>query len=145
VIVLKNQTLFSQTSKGSIMKLRHLVVSSGLAIAAAAFAYTPAFAADAVAATSGSSVSASNPAPSKKSVRVANRAFSKTVQKALFRTKGLEDTTIAVFGNAKTGHVTLAGQIESDDQEGLAVDAAKKVQGVTSVSSKLTLREQGGG
>jgi len=132
------------------MKLRHLVVSSGLALAAAAFAYTPAFAADAVAAASGSSVSASsvspsNPAPSKKSVRAANRTFSKTVQKALFRTKGLEDATIAVFGNAKTGHVTLAGQIESDDQEGLAVDAAKKVQGVTSVSSKLTLREQGGG
>ncbi|AXF11820.1 transporter [Paraburkholderia graminis] len=132
------------------MKLRHLVVSSGLALAAAAFAYTPAFAADAAAAASGSSVSASsvspsNPAPSKKSVRAANRTFSKTVQKALFRTKGLEDTTIAVFGNAKTGHVTLAGQIESDDQEGLAVDAAKKVQGVTSVSSKLTLREQGGG
>ena len=52
------------------MKLRHLVVSSGLALAAAAFAYTPAFAADAVAAASGSSVSASsvspsNPAPSK--------------------------------------------------------------------------------
>nr|WP_321574651.1 BON domain-containing protein [Paraburkholderia franconis] len=81
----------------------------------------------------------------KKSIRAANRAFSRTVQKAIFRTKGLEAASIAVFGDAKTGHVTLAGQIDSEEQDGLAVDAAQKVQGVTSVSSKLTVREQGGG
>jgi osmotically-inducible protein OsmY len=127
------------------MKLQQLVVSSGLAIALAVFATTPAFAADAVAAASDSTVATSKPAPTKKSVRVANRAFSKTVQKAIFKTKGLEATSISVFGNAKTGHVTLAGQIDSEDQDGLAVDAAKKVQGVSSVSSNLTLRQQGGG
>jgi hyperosmotically inducible protein len=123
------------------MKLPQLVVSSGLAIAVAAFAYTPAFAAGASDSTAASSVQA---APTKKSVRAANRAFSKTVQKAIFKTRGLEQATISVFGNAKTGHVTLAGQIMSEDQDGLAVDAAKQVQGVTSVSSNLTLREQGG-
>lgn len=127
------------------MKLQQLAVSSGLAIALAVFAYTPAFAADAAAAASDSTVATSKPAPTKKSVRVANRAFSKTVQKAIFKTKGLEATSISVFGNAKTGHVTLAGQIDSEDQDGLAVDAAKKVQGVSSVSSNLTLRQQGGG
>ena len=67
------------------------------------------------------------------------------VQKVLFKTKGLDATSIAVFGNAKTGQVTLAGQIGSQDQDGLAVDAAKQVHGVTSVTSKLTLRAQGGG
>lgn len=127
------------------MKLRHLVVSSGLAIAVAAFAYTPAFAADTAAAASDSTAATSKPAPTKKSVRAANRAFSKTVHKAIFKTKGLEQSTIAVFGDAKTGHVTLSGQIESQDQERIAVNAAKKVPGVTSVSSKLTLRGQGGG
>ncbi|SOE49076.1 BON domain-containing protein [Burkholderia sp. OK233] len=127
------------------MKLPQLVMNSGLAIAVAAFAYTPAFAADSTAGASNSTAAASmQAAPTKKSVRAANRAFSKTVQTAIFKTRGLEQTTISVFGNAKTGHVTLAGQIVSEDQDGLAVDAAKQVQGVTSVRSKLSLREQGG-
>lgn len=127
------------------MKLRQLVVSSGFTIAVAAFAYAPAFAADSAAGGSDSTSAVSaQETPTKKSVRVANRAFSKTVQKAIFKTRGLEQATISVFGNAKTGHVTLAGQITSEDQDGLAVDAAKQVPGVTSVNSKLTLREQGG-
>jgi hyperosmotically inducible protein len=127
------------------MKLPQLVVSSGLAIAVAAFAYTPVFAANSTTGASDSTAATSvQAAPTKKSVRAANRAFSKTIQKAIFKTRGLEQATISVFGNAKTGHVTLAGQIMSEDQDGLAVDAAKQVQGVTSVSSKLTLREQGG-
>ncbi|MFM0501437.1 BON domain-containing protein [Paraburkholderia caffeinilytica] len=126
------------------MKLRQLVVSSGVAIVLATFACTAAFAADATVATSDSTVATSKQAPTKKAVRIANRAFSKTVQKAIFKTSGLQQTSIAVFGNAKTGHVTLAGQIESQDQDGLAIEAAKKVQGVTSVSSNLTLHEQGG-
>lgn len=127
------------------MNFRQLVVSGGLAIAVAAVGYTPAFAANSAAAASDTTVATSkSETPTKKSIRAANRAFSKTVQKSLSRTKGLEETTIAAFGNAKTGHVTLAGQIASQDQDGLAVDAAKKVQGVTSVSSKLTLRQEGG-
>jgi osmotically-inducible protein OsmY len=124
------------------MKLRQFVVTSGLALSLIASAYTPAFAADAAA--SDSAASTAQATPTKKSVRAANRAFSKTVQKALFKTPGLEGTSISVFGNAKTGRVTLAGQIDSQDQDALAVAAAKKVQGVTSVSSKLTLRPEGG-
>jgi len=125
------------------MNLRQFVMGSGLA-AMLALSCTHVFAADA-AASATDTRAAAPAAPSKKSVRVANRAFSKTVQKTLLKTKGLEDTSITAFGNAKTGQVTLAGQIASEDQDHLAVETAKQVRGVTAVVSKLTLRQQGGG
>jgi osmotically-inducible protein OsmY len=128
------------------MNLRQVVVNGSLAALLAAASCMPAFAAESSDAASGATVAAAKPTgATKKSVRVANRAFSRTVQKALLKTKGLDQASIAAFGNAKTGQVTLAGQIASQDQESVAVDAAKQVHGVTSVSSKLTLREQGGG
>lgn len=131
------------------MNLRQVVVSGSLAALLAAFSTAPAFAADATGAaqsTNAANAATSQPAPAtKKSVRAANRAFSRTVQKALQKTKGLEQASIAVFGNAKTGQVTLAGQILSEDQEAVAVNAAKQVHGVTLVSSKLSLHQQGGG
>ena len=128
------------------MNLRQLIVSSGIAAATAALPFAQAFAAEPANAAPDATVATGKPAgATRKSVRIANRAFSKTVQKVLLKTRGLEQTSIAVFGDAKTGHVTLAGQIASEDQDGLAVDTAKKVQGVTSVSSKLTLRLEGGG
>ncbi|MEM5312516.1 BON domain-containing protein [Paraburkholderia sp. JHI869] len=127
------------------MKLRQLVLSTGLAFAASTMTYTAAFAVDAPAAASDTVNATSKPAAtSKKSIRAANRAFSRTVQKAIFKTKGLEAASIAVFGDAKTGHVTLSGEIASEEQDGLAVEAAQKVPGVTSVSSKLTVRQGGG-
>jgi osmotically-inducible protein OsmY len=125
------------------MNLRQFVMGSGLA-AMLALSCTQVFAADA-AASATDARAAAPAAPSKKSVRVENRAFSKTVQKTLLKTKGLEDTSITAFGNAKTGQVTLAGQIASEDQDHLAVETAKQVRGVTAVVSKLTLRQQGGG
>jgi hyperosmotically inducible periplasmic protein len=128
------------------MNLRQVVMSGSLAALLAAFSTVPAFAADATDAAPDATAATSPPSPAtKKSVRAANRAFSHTVQKALQKTKGLEQTSISVFGNAKTGQVTLAGQILSEDQEAVAVNAAKQVHGVTVVSSKLTLRAQGGG
>lgn len=127
------------------MNLRQFVMGSGLA-AVIAFSCAPTFAADAAASATDAAATTAAPATtSKKSVRVANRAFSKTVQKTLLKTKGLEDSSITVFGNAKTGQVTLAGQIVSEDQDHLAVETAKQVHGVTAVVSKLTLRQQGGG
>ncbi|HWT36032.1 MAG TPA: BON domain-containing protein [Paraburkholderia sp.] len=126
------------------MKLRQFLMSSGLA-AVVAFSCTQVFAADAAASASGAVATGTQAGASKKSIRAANRAFSKTVQKTIARTKGLEDASITAFGNAKTGAVTLAGQVTSEDQDRLAVDTAKQVHGVTSVSSKLTLRQQGGG
>jgi hyperosmotically inducible periplasmic protein len=132
--------------KDKTMNLRQVVVSSSLAALLAAFSAVPAFAADTSDAAPDASTATSQSGPAtKKSVRAANRAFSKTVQRALQKTKGLEQAPIAVFGNAKTGHVTLSGQILSQDQEAIAINAAKQVHGVTQVSSKLTLHEQGGG
>lgn len=127
------------------MNLRQFVLSSGLA-AVMAVSCTPVFAADAAASATDATATASNQAgATKKSIRAANRAFARPIQKTISKTKGLEDTSITVFGNAKTGQVTLAGQVSSEDQDRLAVDTAKQARGVTSVLSKLTLRQQGGG
>ncbi|WP_175922961.1 BON domain-containing protein [Burkholderia latens] len=130
------------------MKLRHIVVTGGLAVVLIAGLNLRAFADERPDAVGTEAAVTSTPAPaagtSKKAVRAANRTFSRTIQKALSRTQGLEGMPIAVFGNAATGRVTLSGQIESEDQDRLAVEAARKVRGVTSVNSRLTLREVGG-
>jgi hyperosmotically inducible protein len=96
------------------------------------------------AAQSGATVTgqASQPGGSKKADRAANRSFAKKVHQALNRTKGLAGTDIAVFANAQTGEVVLSGFIDTPDQEHIATDAASKVQGVTSVSSKIVQRPQ---
>ena len=128
------------------MKLRHIVVTGGLAVVLIAGVNLRAFADERLDTAGANAAVTSTPAAgtSKKAVRAANRTFSRTVEKALYRTKGLEGMPIAVFGNAATGRVTLSGQITSEDQDRLAVDAARKVRGVTSVNSRLTLREEGG-
>lgn len=122
------------------MNLRNMVVG----IAATALLSTVAYA-QTPAATSDADATASAQAPlSKKAVRQANRAFAKRVQQALYKTRGLSTADIVVFAKANTGQVTLAGFIETEDQDRIAQAAAAKVQGVTSVTSKLTLQEQGG-
>ncbi|AOK06250.1 BON domain-containing protein [Burkholderia sp. AU19243] len=128
------------------MKLRHIVVTGGLAVALLAGVNVRAFADERPDTAAADAAQTSTPAAgsSKKAVRAANRTFSRSVQKALSRTKGLEGTPIVVFGNASTGRVTLTGQVDSEDQDHLAVDAARKVRGVTSVNSKITLRAEGG-
>jgi len=120
------------------MDLRKVVIGVAAAalLSTVAYAQTPASSPDADAA-------APAQAPlTKKAVRQANRAFARRVQQAIYKTKGLAD--IVVFAKANTGQVTLAGFIETEDQDRLAQAAAAKVQGVTSVTSKLTLQEQGG-
>ena len=79
----------------------------------------------------------------KKAEHAANRNFARRVRQTLNKTKGLEDSDIVVFAMAKTGQVTLAGFIQTEDQDQIATAAAGKVQGVTSVTSKLTLQEEG--
>ncbi|MEM5312531.1 BON domain-containing protein [Paraburkholderia sp. JHI869] len=127
------------------MKLRQLVLGSCLAFSVAAMTYTPVFAEDAAAPSpdATSVTTTTQTATTKKAVRAANRTFSRTVHKALSKTTGLDATSITVFGDAKTGRVTLAGYTREEQQNDLAVDAAQKVQGVTSVSSKLTVRQEG--
>ncbi|AIO37979.1 BON domain protein [Burkholderia cenocepacia] len=128
------------------MKLRHIVVTGGLAVALLAGVNVRAFADERPDTAAADAAQTSTPAAgsSKKAVRAANRTFSRSVQKALSRTKGLEGTPIVVFGNASTGRVTLTGQVDSEDQDHLAVESARKVRGVTSVNSKITLRAEGG-
>jgi len=79
----------------------------------------------------------------KKAVRAANRQFSKTIQHAIYKDQDVEDVDIVVFGNASTGKVILSGFISDLGQEQAAVNAARQVPGVTAVSSRLTLREEG--
>jgi hyperosmotically inducible periplasmic protein len=123
------------------MKLKNTVTGIAAMILLTAGVHAQTSSSDATAAAP-----AASPAPSSHSSdRATNRAFARRVQKAIFRTKGLEDTEIVVFAKAKTGDVTLAGFIVSEDQDQLAQDAAKKVPGVKSVTSKLTLQEDNGG
>ncbi|QCP52044.1 BON domain-containing protein [Trinickia violacea] len=83
---------------------------------------------------------ASQPGASNKSARAANRLFAKKIHQVLNKTKGLAGADIAVFANARTGDVVLGGFIDTQDQEHIATDAAGKVPGVKSVTSKIVLR-----
>jgi hyperosmotically inducible periplasmic protein len=82
-------------------------------------------------------------AVSKSSVRTANRHFALKVQRAIYHDHSLGEADIIVFGNAQTGKVVLVGLITDPTQEQTAVDAAKKVAGVTGVTSKLSVHEAG--
>jgi hyperosmotically inducible protein len=80
----------------------------------------------------------------KKAERAANRLLSRKVQQAINKTNGMADSDVVVFASARTGKVTLAGFINDESQDRIATDAASKVPGVQSVTSKLSLREEGG-
>ncbi len=117
--------------------LKTLFVGALVAAAAvSAQAQTPA---DPASGTVASAPSAS----SKKVIRRENRLLSKAVHRALASTKGLTHTHIVAFAKAQSGDVVLAGFIEDPQQEQIAIDAARKVPGVASVESKLTLIEGG--
>ncbi|CAM2142222.1 hyperosmotically inducible periplasmic protein [Pararobbsia alpina] len=77
-------------------------------------------------------------APAATSSKAANRALVKQVRKALARAKGLEPTRI--YTKAVDGVVTLTGSVPEQGQIDIATQAAQGVQGVTSVSNKLTVR-----
>ncbi|MDF3100859.1 BON domain-containing protein [Burkholderia sp. BCCIQ04A] len=85
-----------------------------------------------------------SPRAAKKAERAADRAFAKKVRQAIVRAPGVDHAQVTVFANAKTGDVTLAGQITDESQDRAAVDAARRVAGVTSVKSRLQLRLEGG-
>ena len=82
-------------------------------------------------------------ASSKSSAREANRQFARTVQRAIYKDRALGETDIIVFANAGTGKVVLVGLINDPTQERTAIDAARQVAGVTGVTSKLSLHEEG--
>ena len=82
-------------------------------------------------------------AVSKSSARAANRQFALKVQRAIYHNHALGEADIVVFANAGTGKVVLVGLINEPTQEQTAIDAAKQVAGVTGVTSKLSLHEDG--
>ncbi|KAF1036492.1 MAG: hypothetical protein GAK33_04051 [Burkholderia lata] len=96
-----------------------------------------------------SPVTSPSPSPSaaarsaKKADRAADRAFAKKVRQAITKAPGIGGAQVTVFAKAKTGDVTLAGQITDQSQDQVAVDAARQVPGVTSVKSRLQLRLEG--
>lgn len=80
----------------------------------------------------------------KKEEHAANRELVRRVRKQIYAAKGMAGAEVVVFAMAKSGSVLLAGLIDDPAQDKIATDAAKSTPGVTSVTSKLTLRTEGG-
>jgi hyperosmotically inducible periplasmic protein len=125
------------------MKIANKVLCGAMvfSLSAVAYAQTPT-AAPSPGVTAESSATTPSPA-SKKVMRAENKALAKRVEQVLRRTKGLDQSDIVAFAMAGTGEVILAGVITDEGQDRIATDAAAKVPGVRSVTSKLTLREAG--
>jgi hyperosmotically inducible periplasmic protein len=81
--------------------------------------------------------------PPARSASQSDRALSRAVRKALAKAPGFDVS--GVFVKARSGAVTLSGTVRSGDQIRQAEDVARSVQGVSSVSNKLTLFHGGNG
>lgn len=88
---------------------------------------------------------ASQPAAgmTKASIRAQNRQLSKAVRHALFSTKGLNASNIAVL--VKNGTVSLVGTVPNAAQIPIAGDVAKCVPHVAAVDNRVIVEEDGGG
>ncbi|RQZ19762.1 BON domain-containing protein [Burkholderia sp. Bp9031] len=122
------------------MKSRFMIVVAGIVALTSVTCYAQSSAPDAQTAKSATT----SPRSAKKAERVENRAFAKKVRQAIVKAPGIGNAQVTVFAKAKTGEVTLAGMITDEAQDKAAVEAARKVPGVTSVTSKLELRMEGG-
>nr|WP_250475067.1 BON domain-containing protein [Caballeronia sp. GAFFF1] len=78
--------------------------------------------------------------PSTSDVRRANRTLGTRVQRALSK-NGVETANVNVL--ARGGNVTLSDSVGDESQIGVASRVAQSVQGVTSVSNRLTIRAGG--
>ena len=72
-----------------------------------------------------------------------DRALARAVRRALSRAQGFNVS--GVFVRARSGAVTLSGTVRTGDQIRQAEDVTRSVQGVTSVTNKLTLFHGGNG
>ncbi|WP_322029335.1 BON domain-containing protein [Paraburkholderia sp. J76] len=72
-----------------------------------------------------------------------DRALSRAVRRALSRAQGLDVS--GVFVRSRDGAVTLSGTVRNGDQIRQAEEVARSVQGVNSVSNRLTLFHGGNG
>ncbi|KVR72578.1 hypothetical protein WK90_18275 [Burkholderia cepacia] len=95
-------------------------------------------AASAVASAS-ASASASG-SESRKATKAADRKLRKQVAGVLARTKRLDASRLLIF--AKSGVVTLSGEVADAEQAALAVSAAQRVPGVGEVRNRLRISPQ---
>ncbi|WP_175885136.1 BON domain-containing protein [Burkholderia sp. BCC0044] len=122
------------------MKLRSMIASAGVVALMSVTCYAQSDTPDTQTAKPPTTSSRS----AKKAERLENRKFAKRVRQAIVKAPGIGNAQVTVFAKAKTGEVTLAGMITDEAQNKAAVEAARQVPGVTSVTSKLGLRMEGG-
>ncbi|MDR5834703.1 BON domain-containing protein [Caballeronia sp. LZ034LL] len=79
----------------------------------------------------------------KSAVKKEDRKLGYAVRRALSKAQGFDVSN--VFVRARGGAVTLTGTVPEGGQIAQAEEVAKGVQGVTSVSNKITLGVQNGG
>ena len=84
-----------------------------------------------------STTGAAPAAPSAKTVKKADRTLGRKVRSALAKAQGIDVSSIAV--RSRGGAVTLTGSVPDQGQVDKAGEVAKGVDGVTSVSNKLTV------
>ncbi|WP_230205831.1 BON domain-containing protein [Burkholderia cenocepacia] len=97
------------------MKSRFAIVVAGFVALSPLAAHTQS-APSAAPAEQAASATAS-PRAAKKAERAADRAFAKKVRQAIVRAPGVGNAQVTVFAKAKTGDVTLAGQIADESQD----------------------------
>ncbi|MBU9398665.1 BON domain-containing protein [Burkholderia multivorans] len=87
--------------------------------------------------TARSTASAATVAPTNgaKAARAANRKLAHRVENALTHARGLNAARLIV--TAREGHVTLSGAVTYNEQIAIAVDAARKVEGVIEVENRI--------
>jgi hyperosmotically inducible periplasmic protein len=90
-----------------------------------------------------SSATAASGAAAPASGKKADRALRRKVYAAISKSKEIDAGNISV--KAKDGEVTLYGAVADASQIDKVTEIAKGVQGVTSVTSKLTVRKPLGG
>ncbi|MCA8117681.1 BON domain-containing protein [Burkholderia cepacia] len=77
---------------------------------------------------------------SRKATKAADRKLRKQVAGVLARTKRLDSSRLLIF--AKSGVVTLSGEVADAEQAALAVSAAQRVPGVGEVRNRLRISPQ---
>ncbi|QNB13538.1 BON domain-containing protein [Paraburkholderia tropica] len=124
--------------------LRSVCACLALSGAVAAYAQTDTPAAD------GSSMSAqagaqagTQASPTNQKATKADRTLSRAVRRALSKAQGFDVS--GVFVRARSGAVTLSGTVRNGDQIRQAEEFTRSVQGVTSVTNRLTLFHGGNG
>ncbi|KFG97549.1 hypothetical protein GQ56_0108370 [Burkholderia paludis] len=100
-------------------------------------AATPASASAAASASVSASASGSE---SRKATKAADRRLRKQVAGALARTKRLDSSRLLIF--ARSGVVTLSGEVADAEQAALAASAAQRVPGVGEVRNRLRISPQ---